>query len=153
MLYLVFVNNIIPVILKILITSQHWPSWAFDMKQNKKLRWGEELETGAALFWLPLCLTQRRKVLNEQTLFAIYHPRVSCNAPGRVGLSIVKTYELLKVDSESHQMQFSFHCKQFKVLWAVGQLTWLLFSLNCFTYSLGFSCHGLLRVEVWRFDF
>ena len=35
-------------------------------------------------------------------------PGVSCNPPGRVGSGIGKTYELLKVDSESHQVQFSF---------------------------------------------
>ena len=36
--------------------------------------------------------SQRGKVLNEQTLFAIYHPGVSCNLPGRVGLGIGKIY-------------------------------------------------------------
>ena len=86
------------------------------MKQNKKLRREEELETGVLWFSLPLSLTQRGKVLNEQTLFTIYHPRVSCNPPGRVGWGIGTTYELLKVDSESHQVQLSFKCKQFKVL-------------------------------------
>ena len=57
-------------------------------------------------------------VLNEQTLFAIYHPGVSCNPPGPVGSGIGKTHELSKVlvDSECHQVQFSFKCKQLKVL-------------------------------------
>ena len=86
------------------------------MKQNKKLRREEELETRVLWFSLPLSLTQRGKVLSEQTLFAIYHPGVSCNPPGRVGSGIGKTYELLKVDSESHKVQFSFKCKPFKVL-------------------------------------
>ena len=36
--------------------------------------------------------------------------------PGRVGSGIGKAYELLKVDSKSHQVQFSFKCKQLKVL-------------------------------------
>ena len=74
------------------------------MKQNKKLTRGEELETGVPWFWLPLSLTQRGKVLNEQTLFTIYYcPGTSCNPPGRVSSGIDKTYDLLKVDSESHQ--------------------------------------------------
>ena len=54
-------------------------------------------------FLILLSLTQRGKVLNEKT---------SCIPPGRVG----KTYELLKVDSECHQVQFSFKFKQLKVL-------------------------------------
>ena len=56
-----------------------------------------------------------RKDLNEQILFAIYHPGVSCNPPVRVGSVIDKTNELLKVDSESHKVQFSFNYKQLKV--------------------------------------
>ena len=63
------------------------------MKQTKKLRWGEELETEVTWF----LITQRGKVLNEQTLCAIYHPGVSCNPPSRVGSGIGKTYELLKL--------------------------------------------------------
>ena len=65
------------------------------MKQNKELRRGEELEPGVSWFRLTLSLTERGKVLNEQTLFAIYHPGVSCNPPGRVGFGIGRTYELL----------------------------------------------------------
>ena len=88
------------------------------MKQNKKLRWGEELETGVPwVLIIPLSLTQRGKVLNEQTLFTIYYyPGASCNPPGRVGSGIDKTYELLKVDSKTHQGQFSFKYKQSKAL-------------------------------------
>ena len=71
------------------------------MKQNKKLRRGEELETGVPWFLLPLRLTQRGKVLNEQALFAIYHPGVSRNPPGRVGPGIGKTYELLKYGQQT----------------------------------------------------
>ena len=79
------------------------------MKQNKKLRRGEELETGVPWFWLPLSLTQKGKVSNQQTLFTIYYySGAPCNPPGRVASSIDKTYELLKVDSESHKGQFSF---------------------------------------------
>ena len=51
---------------------------------------------------ITLSLTQGGKVLNEQPLFAIYHLGGSCNPPGRVGSGIGK------VDSESHQVQFSF---------------------------------------------
>ena len=44
--------------------------------------------------------------MNEQTLFAVYHPGVSSNPSSRVGSGIGKTKELLKLDSESHQVQF-----------------------------------------------
>ena len=82
------------------------------MKQNKKLRRGEELETGVPWFWLPLSLIQRGKVLNEQTLFAIYHLRVSCNPPGRAGSGVGKTYELLKCGQQTDYLYEHLVCQQ-----------------------------------------
>ena len=66
------------------------------MKQNKKLRQGEELENRSSLVLIFPKIDPEREVLHEQTLVAIYHPGVSCNPPGRVGSGISKTYELLK---------------------------------------------------------
>ena len=59
------------------------------MKQNKKLRQGEELETGVPWFWLPLSLTQIEKVMDDKTLFTIIdYYGLSCYPPGQASFAI-----------------------------------------------------------------
>ena len=77
---------------------------------------GRRIRNQSSLVLITYEFDQRGKVLNEQTLLTISYPGASCNPPGRTGSGIYKTYELLKVDSESHQEKFPFKCKQSKVL-------------------------------------
>ena len=82
------------------------------MTQNKKLRRGQELETGVSLFLIT------PEFDPEQTLVAIYHPGMPYNHPGRVGLNIGKTY-IQTFESRlriSPSAVFFYECKQFKVL-------------------------------------
>ena len=88
---------------------------SFRRETEKETQAGRRIRNSSSLVLITPEFDQRGKVLNEQTLFAIYHPGLSCNPPGRVGSDIGKTYKLLKVDSESHQVQFYFKCRQFKV--------------------------------------